>query len=146
MFGYLAVIGLLTTIHIIVTVQKAKKPQFVLRWILSHLHFTEGNNMRITTEQKVTVVVLPVTPGNHPAPIDGNVAFSSSDETVAKVESTGQFGAVVTAVGPCVAQITASFDADMTAGTRTITLTGALEVVAAEAVTGVLQFGDPTNQ
>lgn len=123
-------------------VPKAK--HFTFRWLIGNQMFVEGLMARITLEQQVSVVVKPVTLGKNPAKIDGDVVFTSSDESVATVTSTGQFGAVVKAVGVGAAQITASFDADLDADeTRTIVLSGAVEVVDAEAETGVLEFGEP---
>lgn len=128
--------------------KKRLKPSkfFVFRWSTGNQSYVEGFMARITNEEQVSVVVAPKTPGNHPAKIDGNVTFLSSDETVAKVASTGQFGAVVTGVSAGAAVITASFDADIGEGVSTITLTGAIEVVDAQAVTGVLEFGTPELQ
>lgn len=128
-------------------IAKAKpKKLFTLRWKTGNQSYVEGFMARITNEEQISVVVAPKTPGNHPAKIDGNVTFSSSDETVATVVSTGQFGARVTGVAAGAAVITASFDADMGEGVSTITLTGAIEVVDAQAVTGVLEFGTPELQ
>jgi len=101
---------------------------------------------RLTTEEQVSVVVRPVTRGGHPAKIDGDVVFTSSDDTVATVTSTGQFGAVVKAVGVGAAQITATFDGDTGEGVRSIVLSGAIEVVDAQAENGVLEFGTPELQ
>ena len=119
---------------------------FTFRWKFGNQSYVEGFMARITNEEQVSVVVTPKTPGNHPARIDGNVEFSSSDETVATVVSTGQFGAVVKGVAAGAAVITATFDADLGEGVTTVTLTGALEVVDAQAVTGVLEFGTPEFQ
>lgn len=119
---------------------------YVFRWFTGVNSFTEGFMTRLTTEEQVTVVVQPVTRGGHPAKIDGDVVFTSSDDAVATVTSTGQFGAMVKAVGVGAAQITASFDGDMGEGTRSIVLSGAVEVVDAEAENGVLTFGTPELQ
>lgn len=101
---------------------------------------------RLTNEQKVRVTVSPKTGGGHAAKIDGAVKFTSSDESVATVEAIDDTSATVTAVAPGVAQITASFDADLGDGVREITASGAVEVVEAEAATGEIVFGDPENQ
>lgn len=119
-----------------------------VRWRISgstpNTYF-EGESMsgRITTEQRVSVTVNPLTAGGNIAPIDGVVAFSSSDLSVAFVEALGDHSALVTAVGLGVAQITAEFDADLGEGVRTIVATGAIEVVAAEAVSAEIVFGTP---
>jgi len=52
----------------------------------------------------------------------------------------------VKAVGGGVAQIIASFDADLSGEVRPVEMTGALEVVEAEAVTAEITFGEPELQ
>lgn len=122
---------------------KAAK-RFTFRWATGAQSFVEGLMARITNEQQVPVTVAPKTAAGRPAAIDGAVVFSSSDPAVCTVESTGALTAMVTAVAPGVAQITAVFDADLDAGeVREITMTGAVEVVAAEAETGEIVFGTP---
>jgi len=98
---------------------------------------------RITTEEQVSVTIAPKTAHGNPAPIDGTADFQSSDPTVATVTATGPLTAVVKSVAPGVAQITASFDADLGAGVRPVEMSGALEVVAAEATTAEITFGTP---
>lgn len=98
---------------------------------------------RITTEEQVSISVAPKTAHGNPAPIDGNVDFQSSDPAVATVTSTGPLSAVVKSVAPGVAQIIATFDADLGAGVRPVEMTGAIEVVPAEAVTAEITFGTP---
>ena len=121
--------------------------RFALRIHFNPQTFVEGFDMaRITTEQARDVTVVPKTQGGAIARIDGEVAFSSSDEAVAVVNKTGPASAEVIGVGEGVAQIRASFDADLGAGVRQVELTGAVEVVAAEAVTGELVFGEPRLQ
>lgn len=98
---------------------------------------------RITNEQQVTVMVAPKTAAGRAATIDGAVEFASSDPAVATVESTGPLSGLVKSVVPGVAQISATFDADLGDGVREVVMTGAIEVVAAEAVTAEITFGDP---
>ncbi len=98
---------------------------------------------RITTEQRVSVRVLPLTAAGNPAQIDGEVLFTSSDEAVATVERIDATSAFVTAAGLGAAQIVATFDADLGDGVRAITSTGAIEVVGAEAETAEIVFGVP---
>lgn len=126
--------------------RKPIKPRkrFVFRWATGIQSYVEGLMARITNEQQVAVSVAPKTAAGRPAVIDGDVAFASSDPTVATVESTGQLTGLVRAVGPGVAQITAVFDADLDVGeVREITMSGAVEVVAAEAETAEIVFGEP---
>jgi hypothetical protein len=126
---------------------KKKDPArfFTLRWHGANAQsFIEGLMARITTEQQVTVSVAPKTLAGRPAAIDGDVAFTSSDELVATVTATGPLSALVKAVGPGVAQIVAKFDADLDDGeVREVTASGAIEVVAAEAETAEIVFGAP---
>lgn len=98
---------------------------------------------RITTEQQVRVEVRPLTAAGNPAPIDGNVVWATSDDTVADFEPIDATSAMVRAVGPGVALIGAAFDADLGDGVRSIQASGALEVVTAEAVVGQIVFGEP---
>jgi uncharacterized protein YjdB len=104
--------------------------------------------MRLTTEQFSVIAIAIITALGRPAPIDGAPVWASSDETVAAVipDPADPTKATVTAVGPGVAQISVSVDADLGEGVRTITATGAIEVVLAEAQTLELQFGPPQLQ
>lgn len=102
---------------------------------------------RLTNEQQVSITVVPKTAGGRVATIDGDVMFTSSDETVATVTSTGPTTAMVVAVGPGASQILAVFDADLDNDElREVTLSGAVEVVPAEAEQGEIQFGVPELQ
>lgn len=126
--------------------RKPIKPhkRFVFRWATGIQSFVEGLMARITNEQQVSATVAPKTAAGRPAAIDGAVAWSTSDAAVATVESTGDLTGLVKAVGPGVCQISAVFDADLDQGeVREITLTGAIEVVNAEAETGEITFGAP---
>jgi hypothetical protein len=122
---------------------KAAK-HFTFRWATGVQSYVEGLMARITNEQQIPVTVEPKTAAGRPAAIDGDVVFASSDEADATVTSTGSKSAMVRAVAPGVAQISASFDADLDVGeVREVMLTGAIEVVAAEAETGEIVFGTP---
>lgn len=101
---------------------------------------------RITNEQQVAVSVKPLTAAGRPARIDGEVEFSSSDPTVATVTKTGPNTGLVVAVGPGVTQIVAAFDADLSGEVRPVEMSGAIEVVDAEAVTAEITFGTPELQ
>lgn len=98
---------------------------------------------RITNEQKVSVTVAPKTAAGRDARIDGDVEFTSSDPAVATVVKTGPRSADVVSVAPGVAQIIAAFDADLSGEVRAVEMTGAVEVVEAEAVTAEITFGAP---
>lgn len=116
---------------------------FTLRWSTGRQSFIEGNRMRITNEQQVGFTVEPKTAAGNAAPIDGEIEVSSSDEAVCTVEKTGPNAGLVKAVGPGVAQIFASFDADLGEGVRAVEMSGAIEVVQAEAETAEIVFGTP---
>ena len=98
--------------------------------------------MRLTNEQKCTVTVKPTTAAGKPATIDGAVTYTSSSADVATIDADG----LIVAKGVGIAQITATFDADLGEGVRNVELSGVVEVVAAEATTGVIEFGEPTLQ
>jgi Bacterial Ig-like domain (group 2) len=126
--------------------KKKCKPwkRFVFRWATGIQSFVEGYMARITTEEQVAVSVEPKTAAGRPAAIDGDVVWSSDNENVATVTSTGPNSAMVKSVAKGAAVISAVFDADLDVGElREIILTGAIEVVDAEAVTGELVFGTP---
>ena len=115
------------------------------RWHLSRHHFIEGNRMRLTNEQEVTFSIAAKTAAGNPAPLDGPASVTSSDEAVAVVvmNEDGVSG-VVRAVGPGVAQIFATADADLGDGVRPLEFSGAIEVVQAEAEVAEFTFGEPT--
>lgn len=98
---------------------------------------------RISNEQQITVTVAPKTAAGRDARIDGAVEWMSTDPAVATVRSTGSLSGLVESVGPGVTQIIATFDADLGDGVRPIEMSGALEVVEAEAVTAEIMFGTP---
>lgn len=98
---------------------------------------------RITTEQQIPFAVQPLTEAGRPARIDGEVEFASSDPAVAVVNKTGPNSAIAVSVGAGVSQITAVFDADLGAGVRPVEMSGALEVVEAEAQRAEIVFGTP---
>lgn len=115
------------------------------RWSINGSQsYVEGTNMsgRINNEQSVNISVTPRTQGGNPAPIDGDVAFASSDETVAVILNAAGRGCTVKAVGLGACQITAVFDARLGEEVLEFTASGALEVVSAEAATAEIVFGD----
>ena len=119
-------------------------PGCYLRIGLGPNSYIEGIQlMRLTNEQRVLVTAIALTAAGNPAPIDGEVSFTTSDDGVASIERVDANSAYVTAVAEGAAQITASFDADLGDGVRTIELSGAIEVVPAEAERGEIQFGEP---
>lgn len=98
-------------------------------------------------DKKVVVQVAYVDAKGHPAKVDGVVTWSSSDDTVVAVDvdaadSTKATVRPTDALGQV--QVTAKADADLGAGVREIITTLDVEVVAGDAVKGVIQpVGDP---
>lgn len=120
-------------------------PKFAMGFHVGTITIQGDNIMaRITTEQRVKLTINPLTQAGNPAPIDGPVSYNSSNEDIVSIEQIDDTSAWATATGEVGAsQIFVMFDADLGEGVRTIELSGALEVVDAEAVTGELVFGDP---
>jgi hypothetical protein len=101
---------------------------------------------RITNEQRIKLSVAPKTAAGRDAKIDGAVTFESSDSILVSIQPIDDLSAYAVAnmatEGGAV-QITATFDADLGQGVRTVSASGALEVVRAEAETAEIVFGDP---
>jgi hypothetical protein len=97
---------------------------------------------KLATGMQVGVKVSYVDSKGHPAAIDGDVSWSSSDESIVTVtaDAADSFAATVVGVGDNVgiAQVTASADADLGAGVRNILTTSDVEVVAGEAIAGTI--------
>jgi hypothetical protein len=100
---------------------------------------------RMNNEQTIEISIQPLTAKGNPAPIDGNAGFTAdpadagsfeqlSDTSARFTPATGFTGAV---------QIVVSADAEMDEGVRTITASGALEVLAVEADHFEVSFADP---
>lgn len=124
-----------------------RRPAFYLAFSLSpgFAAITHGVIiMRLTTEQFALATLVALTASGNVAAIDGDPTFTSSDENVARIERQEDGSFRVIAVGQGVAQIAAIADADLDDGeVREITATGAIEVVAPEAASLELQFGEP---
>ena len=91
----------------------------------------------ITTTQQFLITLTPMTAGSKPkpAPVDGDPVWASSDESVASiVPVAGTLTAEVVALGPGAYSITASVDADMGAGVRTLVYQDSGTVVLGEAM------------
>jgi hypothetical protein len=105
---------------------------------------------RINNLQTVTVELKPLNRKGGAAAVQaGSVAWASSDESVATItaDPENELKATVTPVGLGVTQITVSADADLSEeGVREINGSAALEVVAAEAESFELDFGEPQEQ
>lgn len=88
---------------------------------------------------KIDVRIDYVDIGGNPAQVDGDVAWSSSDDTIATVVSSGAQTATISAVGKTgQAQITANADADLGSGVRALYSACDIFVLAGEAVAGTI--------
>ena len=83
-----------------------------------------------------------------PAVVDGDVAWTSSDETklAVFVNSTDSTKVVLRTIGPIgLVQVTATADADLGAGVRELITTADVQVVAGEAVSGTISPTGPAE-
>jgi hypothetical protein len=116
----------------------------------------QGDKMAYTlpSAMQIEVGVQYTDAAGNPATVDDAVVWNSSDETILTVSVVAGPPAgypnggvcVVQAVGPIgQAQITATADADLGAGTKNITTLLDVQVIAGEAVAGVIApIGDPS--
>lgn len=106
----------------------------------------------INTDQRFDNVQLAITDSRgNPASVDGAPVWASSDETVLTVTPAADgMSAVVDSVAPGTARISVTADADMGAGTKTIT--GVSEDVnvtlgpSSQASNFVFTFGAPVDK
>jgi hypothetical protein len=114
---------------------------------LTHGAFTvtaRGDDMayKLATGMQVGVQVSYVDAKGNPAVVDGDVAWSSSDESIATVtvDTADSTKATVVGVGTVlgIAQVIATADADLGQGVRQIMTTADVEVVAGEAIAGTI--------
>ena len=100
----------------------------------------------LNTEQKVYVIVKPLTASGKLARVDGVPGWNISNVAVASlVVAPDGISADVFATGLGTATITVVADADLTAGVRQITGTLDVEVVEAEAASLTLVAGTPSS-
>jgi hypothetical protein len=109
-----------------------------------------GDDMAYTLPDgnKVKVKISYVDNQGNPAKVDGDVAWSSSDDTIATVQADGAdtSNAVVSASGTIgQVQIAARADADLGEGVRELITTMDVEVVAGEAVAGTIEPVGPSE-
>jgi hypothetical protein len=101
-----------------------------------------GKDMAYTlaSGMQVHVKVSYIDAAGNPAVVDGEVAWSSSNPSIATVAPEGADSAVVRAAGPTgQVQITATADADLGDGTREIVTPMDVSVAAGEAVAGTIE-------
>lgn len=122
-----------------------EKPEGYALMTVRHEGFTitaRGEDMayKLATGMQVGVQVSYVDAKGHPATIDGDVAWSSSDESIVMVtaDTSDSTRATVVGVGDNIgmAQVTATADADLGSGVRQIVTPADVEVVAGEAIAG----------
>jgi hypothetical protein len=103
-----------------------------------------GDDMayKLATGMQVGVQVSYVDSKGHPATVDGEVEWSSSDESIVTVTADTADSTKATVVGfgdnVGIAQVTATADADLGQGVRQILTTSDVEVVAGEAIAGTI--------
>lgn len=104
----------------------------------------EGDHVmyNLPVDHQVNMEVTYVDANNNPAEVDGAVSWSSSDTDIVTVRVDGQDSAICTVVpvgkaGQC--QVTATADADLGSGVRSLVTICDIEVVAGEAVAGSVQ-------
>jgi len=97
---------------------------------------------------QVHVKVSYVDAAGNPAVVDGDVTWSSSDDTVAAVfvSSNDSTEAVIRPVGPVgQVQILATADADLGAGVRELVTPMDVTIVAGEAMSGAIEPTGPAE-
>lgn len=99
----------------------------------------------LTDEQQCALSIQPLTAAGNPATVDGVPVWDVADDSLLSIEvSEDGLSAVVVTVGPLgTTQVNVSADADLGAGTRTITAVLDVQVVAAEAATLNITTGTP---
>lgn len=105
--------------------------------------------LTLTDTQQCTLGPIAAVDGRgNPAPIDGVPTWVSSDPTILTVEpSADGLSALVKSVGPLGnAQVTVTADADMGAGTVSITGLQDVTVIAGQAVVVTVPAGVPVEQ
>ena len=102
---------------------------------------------KLATGMAVGVQVTYEDAKGHPAVVDGDVTWESSNDAIAEVHVDGSDSTIATVEGIGdtlgTAQITASADADLGDGTRSIITVMDVEVVGGEAIAGPIS---PTNE
>jgi len=130
------------------TKRHKRKPHFrfiVLYRMNNQIITSEVSMLILLDNQKVSVVIQPVSVKGNPAVLDDIPVWSVSDETlVSVVPAEDGMSAVVTAVGPIgAAQVTVKGDADLGEGVVEITGILDIEILASDAATFVITPGTP---
>ena len=121
----------------------------ITTWIGDVVISGKGNEMAymLPNDRQIIVAVSYVDAHENPAQVDGEVVWASSDETVLSVlpNPSDAQQCTIRPVGPAkAAQVTATADADLGTGVKTITTLMDITVLAGEAVAGTIApVGDP---
>jgi hypothetical protein len=102
----------------------------------------------LASGMQVHVKVSYVDAAGNPAKIDGEVAWASSDDTLAAVfvSSNDSTEAIIRPIGPIgQVQITATADADLGAGVRNLVTPMDITIVAGEAMSGTIEPTGPAE-
>lgn len=101
--------------------------------------------MQLPDDKTVSATVSYVDAKGNPAQVQGAPAWASDNEAVATVAASADgFSATITPVGPLgTAQISVTADADLGDGVVPVTALGTVEVIAGQAVSGNVNFGEP---
>lgn len=104
--------------------------------------------LNLTDTQQVALSVAFADKAGNAATVDGAPVWSSSDETVLTVVAAEDgLSAVATATGKLgTAQVSVSADADLGAGTTTLTGVLDVTVLVSAAVSAVVSAGAPTEK
>lgn len=108
----------------------------------------KGDTMAYTLASgtQIHLKVSYVDAAGNPAAVDGAVRWDSSNPTIAAVTAESDTTALVKAVGPTgQAQITATADADLGAGTTELVTPMDMTVAAGEAVAGTIEPVGPAE-
>ena len=103
----------------------------------------------LTVTQQVTFQVAYVDSQGNPARVDGVPVWASSDTTLLTLEAEPDgFSALATAVGSVGdgIQVSVTADADLGTGMRPIVTLGTVNIIAGEAVAGMMTAGTPEEQ
>ena len=130
-------------------------PQILALLTITYDRFSisvKGDRIMYTlpVDKMVKMQVAYVDAEGNPAAIDGEVAWTSSDETIATVTPETGDSTIITVFpeGPVgQVQITATADADLGTGTRELITVCDITIVAGEAVSGTISpVGSPVDK
>lgn len=104
--------------------------------------------MQLTATQKVTATPTFKDGKGNPAKVDGAPSYQTDNPAILTLNpSADGLSCEIVATGMIgTANVQCSADADLGPDVKQIILTGSIEVVAGQAVTGSLDFGTPSEQ